>query len=99
MRVVWAEQAFLRLSKIRAYIAADSPAAADKTLERLIDRGERLSRFPKSGRRVPEFPRSELREVIEGNYRIVYRVAEGTLEILTVFEGHQRFPAGDIPGI
>ncbi len=33
--------------------------------------------------------------MIHGNYRIVYRVAPGTIEVLTVFEGHRRFPAAD----
>jgi toxin ParE1/3/4 len=48
------------------------------------------------GRWVPELPESKLRELIEGNYRIVYRVRGKTVQILTVFEGHRRFPASDV---
>jgi len=43
---------------------------------------------------VPEFLRNDIREMIEGNYRIVYQVLEDRLVILTVFEGHQLFPEG-----
>jgi mRNA-degrading endonuclease RelE of RelBE toxin-antitoxin system len=41
---------------------------------------------------VPEFSRDDIRELIEGNYRIVYQVFEDRLVVLTVFEGHQLFP-------
>jgi plasmid stabilization system protein ParE len=40
---------------------------------------------------VPDVPGRELRELIEGNYRIVYRLNESTVEILTVFEAHKSF--------
>jgi plasmid stabilization system protein ParE len=47
---------------------------------------------------VPELPGSALREVIEGNYRVVYRVREPMIEIVTVFEGHRQFPVTDVGG-
>jgi hypothetical protein len=37
--------------------------------------------------------------VIEGNYRIVYRVTPTAVEVLTVFEGHQRFPEQASPDL
>jgi toxin ParE1/3/4 len=46
------------------------------------------------GRTVPELPESKLRELVEGNYRIVYRVRRKTVEILTVFESHRQLPRG-----
>jgi hypothetical protein len=46
------------------------------------------------GRTVPELPGIDLREIIEGRYRIVYRVQGKRVEIVTVFEGHRQFPAG-----
>lgn len=42
-------------------------------------------------------PRCGLRELVEGNYRIVCRLREGEVEILTVFEGHRRLPVDDLP--
>lgn len=97
MKVVSTEQAFARLAEIEAFVAADAPEAAEQLVARLADRGEGLARFPRSGRRVPELPVTDLREVIEGNYRLVYRVRGQIVEILTVFEGHRLFPDADLP--
>ncbi len=41
------------------------------------------------GRIVPEISNPEIRELIVEKYRIVYRVQEADIEILTVFEGHK----------
>jgi toxin ParE1/3/4 len=89
MRVVWTEQACTRLADIEAYIARDNPAAASKLVDRLIDRGEALASHPDKGRRLREMRGAGLRELIVGNYRIVYRVTTDSVEVLTVFEGHR----------
>ncbi len=98
MKVLWTEQAFARLAEIENYIAADSPAMAIRFVARLIQRTDLLARTPDMGRAVPELQESKLRELIEGNYRIVYRVRGKTVQVLTVFEGHRRFPADDLAG-
>ena len=41
------------------------------------------------GRMVPEISNPEIRETIIRKYRIVYRIHEEEIEILTVFEGHK----------
>jgi toxin ParE1/3/4 len=46
---------------------------------------------------MPELRREDVREVIEGSYRIVYRVTKVGVEVLTVFEGHHLFPEGASP--
>jgi plasmid stabilization system protein ParE len=50
------------------------------------------------GRMVPELPGTGVREIIEGRYRIVYRVQPKAVQVLAVFEGHRQFPSGDIVG-
>ncbi len=97
MRVLWTEQAFARLAEIEDYIAADNPATAQRFVAGLIERASLLAGTPQMGRIVPELPESKLRELIEGNYRIVYRVHRKTVQILTVFESHRRFPSDDLP--
>jgi plasmid stabilization system protein ParE len=89
MTVVWTEHALRCLSEIEAYIAEDDPAAAVFS-DRLIRRTDLLVEQPLAGRLVPEVPGRELRELIEANYRIVYRVNGTVVEILTVFEAHKR---------
>jgi hypothetical protein len=58
----------------------------------LKDRAGKALTAPLSGRKVPEFWRDDIRELIEGNYRIVNQVFSDRLVILTVFEGHALFP-------
>ncbi len=48
------------------------------------------------GRKLPEMLQGPLRELIEGNYRIVYRVVGETVEILTVFERHRLLREDDV---
>ena len=96
MKVVWTEQAFLRLVEIEDFIARDNPQAADKIVAKFVERAEVLTKFPQVGRKVPEVPGSNLRELIEGNYRIVYRVRKEVVEIITVFEAHRMLPDDDL---
>ncbi|MFC1654531.1 type II toxin-antitoxin system RelE/ParE family toxin [Myxococcota bacterium] len=96
MKVVWTEQAFLRLAEIEDFIARDNPPAAVKLVSSLIEKAEALTKFPQMGRQVPDVPGSDLRELIEGNYRIVYRVRKKIVEIITVFEAHRLLPEEDL---
>ena len=57
---------------------------------------ERLSEFPESGRMVPEIKRKAFRELIYGNYRVIYRYEHGEVSILTVRHGRQILPLGEI---
>jgi plasmid stabilization system protein ParE len=97
MKVLWTEQAFLRLAEIEEFIAADDEDAALRWVGRIIDRAKALAEFPEMGRRVPELPGSALRELIVGSYRIVYRLSDEAVEVLTVFEAHRLLPSEDLP--
>ena len=78
------------LAAIRAWIAADEAAAAQSMVAKLIYRMANLTTMPRVGRVVPEIGQERIREVLEGKYRIVYRIDDDTLAVLTVFEGHQQ---------
>ncbi len=88
MRVAWAPLALDRAEEAARFIAADRPAAAAKWIDGLFDAVAKLSAFPDNGRMVPEVGRSEIREVLYGKYRVVYRLEEKRLFVLTV--RHQR---------
>ena len=75
----------------RRYIATDNPAAAKRWVQRLRERARNALYAPLAGRTVPKMSREDIRELIEGNYRIVYQVFADRLVILTVFEEHQLF--------
>ena len=59
---------------------------------------ERLARSPKRGRVVPEAGREEIRELLYGQYRIIYRVEEGSVSILTVRHGRRLLDLEEIEG-
>lgn len=89
MKVVWTEQAWRKLADIERFVALDSPGAAVALVDQLVALGESLESCPQRGRKVPEIDNQDIREIIAGNYRLIYRVAEEAVEILTVFERHQ----------
>jgi plasmid stabilization system protein ParE len=89
VRVRWSATALARLVEIEAHIALHDPLAAQRVVDRLLDSGDALDRFPRRGRLLPELPESGLRDLVVRGYRIVYRPSERSVEILSVFEGHR----------
>ena len=89
MRVIWAPRALERVAEAVEYIAQDHPAAAVAWIDRLFERVALLEDQPLQGRQLPEASRPDLREVLYGRYRVIYRVYNGKeLHVLTV--KHQR---------
>ena len=67
------------------YIAKDSQRFAEVTVERLFCATDILEAHPKAGQMVPEFENDSIRELIIGNYRIVYHIInEARIDIITV---------------
>lgn len=73
-KIRWTVGARRDLHEIINYIADDSPAYAINFAERIILAVDRLETFPKLGRIVPEYQDTNVRELIVGNYRVVYRI-------------------------
>ncbi|HEY3079291.1 MAG TPA: type II toxin-antitoxin system RelE/ParE family toxin [Chloroflexota bacterium] len=89
--VVWAPEALRDLEALRDYIARDSAAYADLVVRRIVAAVERLRMFPESGRVVPERTDPSIREVIVRPYRVVYRLHDGIVQIVTVFRASRHF--------
>src|SRR5262249_60207355 len=87
--VRWTQRARDDLRDIHDFIARDSPRAAEALVERLVTATERLAAFPESGRVVPEFPALGYREIIVSSYRVLYRLANKTIWIQTLFPGRR----------
>ena len=97
MKIEWTELAIDRVSEIVKYIAYDSVASAEKWTDKIFDYVVRLEEFPESGRHLPETPnRLEVRELLLGNYRIIYKIATSKIYILTVRHGKQILPEEEI---
>ena len=96
MKITWSPLAIDRVTEIAKYIAQDSPNSAQKWVESTFNVVERLEQFPKSGRIVPEIMQDDFREIIHGNYRIIYRLQSESISILTVRHGRQLLPIDEI---
>ncbi len=85
-KVKWTEKASSNLQAIHDYIAKDSKTYAARFIKSLIRATTKLEQMPRCGRIVPELEDYGFREVVYQNYRIVYRLVEGSedVEILAV---------------
>ena len=84
VKIIWTQLAIADLKNIHLYISAESNVYADRMIEKLIARVHQLVRFPELGRMVPEFRQKSIRELIEGNYRIVYKIHQDHIGIARV---------------
>jgi len=96
VRIIWSPLSLERVAEIADYIARDNLTAAERWVDGIFKLVEPLEDLPKLGRIVPEIERDDFREVIKGNYRIIYRVEPEQVSILTVRHGKQILPLEEI---
>ena len=87
MKLIWTDPSIEDLRAVRDYIGRDSDYYAADLVEQVVLSVERLLRFPKLGRVVPEAQDENIRELVHKNYRIIYRIAGERIEILTIVHG------------
>ena len=92
MKRLWSPRSIRDLESIREHIAEDSRLYADLVVQRLVRAPDRLRSFPELGRTVPERREPVLRELIVRPFRIVYRVRDDSVQIVTVFRASRLFP-------
>ena len=92
MKIIWSPLAIDKASEIAEYISLDNPTAANKWINDVFDKVLILKSSPKIGRTVPEINRKEIREIIFGNYRIIYQIEKLNISILTVRHTKQILP-------
>jgi plasmid stabilization system protein ParE len=86
MKAYWTMMAINRLQRLQQlhdYLAQKEPVAM-LFVERLARLADGLCRDPEAGYLLPYFGEAEVRELIDGTYRVVYRVLEDEIHILTV---------------
>jgi len=96
MKLSWSKESMLKLLEIEQYIEKNNPKKAVEFTDFLISQGEVLSDTPYIGRIVKEISNPSIRELIVNNYRIVYKIQEQDVIILTVFEGHRLIRSDEI---
>lgn len=90
--VRWSAEAVRDIESIEEFIGRDSPRYGAMVAERLVQSVDLLHDHPEAGRIVPEIDKSDFRELIRDSYRIVYRIRENAVEILTVFRASRLLP-------
>jgi toxin ParE1/3/4 len=88
-RLIWTEPALSDLEAIADYIALDNPAAARRLVRRVFESVERLERFPSSGKRPPEMPRTSYREMVVTPCRVFYRIEGDDVFVLYVLRAER----------
>jgi toxin ParE1/3/4 len=86
-QVRWTPQAADDLEAICLFIARDAARLATIFADRVIHATDRLASHPRLGRVVPELGIENIREIIVGSYRVIYRVRDDEAQVLTVHHG------------
>ena len=85
-RLNWTDQAVLDLISISEFIGKDSRKYAKITITKIRTSARKVRDFPMLGRIVPEISLSEIREIIVGNYRLIYFIVDkDRIDILNVY--------------
>jgi len=86
-RVAWSPRGLADLEAIAEYVAADSPFYARAVVKKITDLTRNLSRFPRAGRKVPEFEDENIRELLAYSYRVIYQIEGSEVTIAAVIHG------------
>lgn len=92
MSVFWTRNAKQELQAIHDYIAQNSPRYAQGVIDRITRKTELLARFPHLGTEVPEYGVESIRELLEYPYRIIYRIRQDRVDVLSIVHGARLLP-------
>ena len=90
-RVEWTRRAVDALEEALAFVATDSPPAAERLLDRLLRAAASLSELTERGRRLPELNDPNVREPIIPPYRLIYEYDAESVRILALLHDAQDF--------
>jgi plasmid stabilization system protein ParE len=98
MRIVWSSLAVRKVLDEARYIARDRPNAAERWADSIFEAALPLAQHPHQGRTVPELARVEIRELIHRGYRIIYRLDQEAVLILTVRHSRRLLDLSELIG-
>ena len=96
MDIEWSPLAIEKVIEMAEYIALDKPDVALKWANDIFDSTDKLREYPRIGRIVPELQKDEYRELIEGNYRVIYLIGHFKISVLTVRHGKQQLSLDEL---
>ncbi|MBI3540988.1 MAG: type II toxin-antitoxin system RelE/ParE family toxin [Deltaproteobacteria bacterium] len=90
-QVIWTYEADTDLESIATYIAKDSTFYAATFVQRIRETSQTLKTLSERGRIVPEINESNIRELLVGNYRLIYKADSDRVTILALIHGAMDF--------
>jgi plasmid stabilization system protein ParE len=91
-RVLFSQKSVEDLETIIEYYLSKSEQVASSIYSSIVSRAESLEELAERGRMVPEFLDEDIRnfrELIEGNFRIIYRIKGKNVEIVRIVDSRQ----------
>ena len=85
MEVIFTDRFLTWVEECTDYIALDHAPTAIEWGEGVFEHCEQLRTQPDSGRMISEFNRPEIKELIHGNYRLVYELKPDRVDMLTIW--------------
>ncbi len=83
-KVVWTDKCLDRIDEITEYIELDSLKNAFEFASSVFSKEELLKNNPRIGRVVPDYEIEEYRQILVGNYRLIYQIENKTIYMLTI---------------
>jgi toxin ParE1/3/4 len=88
--ITFAGSALKDLEEIRTWYADQQASqVGERLVGEIVSQLERLANYPESGRIVPEFGITNLREIIHPPFRIVYRLDGNRVRIVRVWRSER----------
>jgi toxin ParE1/3/4 len=82
VEVIWTQRATQEIAIIAEYLEQYSTLYASSIIKKLYGKVSVLKQFPKLGRIIPEMQEEKYRELIEGNYRIMYEMLDDEMILI-----------------
>lgn len=96
VEVKWVVPALRQLEAILEYIALDSTAAAKRIAQRVFEKTGGLGSHPLLGRKIPEFPHRQYRQLWRKPCWVYYRVGPKAVFVLHVRRAETLFRTSDL---
>jgi len=88
VQIKWLKSAKTDLKEIYDFISLDSKRYPQFQIEKILNKTEILKIGNIIGKKVPEIDDENIREIFEGNYRIIYRIiSPNEIHILLIHHG------------
>jgi plasmid stabilization system protein ParE len=96
-QLIWSPRAIKDLHEACDYIARNSDRYARIFAQQVVSLIESIPQLPFLGSIVPEYDRPDIRERLFHNYRIIYRLRDDIIEVVTIHHGARLLPP-KLPG-